>query len=388
MPIFNSLGSSYNLKYVLKSLSRGKDQDSKDFKNYLEQKYNGEAILLYKGREALTLALNILKLPKDSRVAINGFTCVAVFKAIRKAGFEPFCLDLEETEGLNFTAKTLAESIKNNKKIKAVVVQNTFGYPCDIETIQKLCQRNNLTLIEDLAHCVGTNYPSGKEAGTVGDFVVLSLSQDKIIDAVSGGALVIRNKKFANIKILGAIERHLEGVIRVKDRMYPLETYKIRLLYKFGIGKPYHFLLKKLNLLSNVMNESFYEYYSLPNWNASLALYQFKLLEAQLSHRKKNAKIYFSNLPRSLLIYNEKDMYDRSSNLRFPIIVGHRRDLLDFLKKKGIHLSDVWYTDVATECPVAIGVSKKILNLPTHINVSEHDAIKICELINKWLKLQ
>ncbi|MBI4091711.1 MAG: DegT/DnrJ/EryC1/StrS aminotransferase family protein, partial [Candidatus Levybacteria bacterium] len=231
MPIFNSLGSNYNATYVLKALfSIGSRKDIKNLKNLLEEKYQGKPILFYKGREALTFALKILNLPKKSEVAINGFTCVAVFNAIRYAGFEPLCLDLEETGGLNFTPESLENALKSNKNIKVVIVQNTLGFPCDIEKIEKLCRNHKLILIEDLAHCAGTVYKDGREAGTVGDFVALSFSQDKIIDAVSGGALIVRNRKFTNAESSGAIVRHPEGVV-FKDRFYPLETYKIRFTY-------------------------------------------------------------------------------------------------------------------------------------------------------------
>src|SRR3989338_10519340 len=163
MNIFNSLGSNYNASYVLKALfSIGSREDIKDLKNLLEERYQGKPILFYKGREALTIALKILNLADDSQIAINGFTCVAVFNAIRKAGFKPLCLDLEENGGLNFTAKTLENSLKSNKNIKVVIVQNTLGYPCDIEKIEKLCREHKLILIEDLAHCVGTVYKDGR----------------------------------------------------------------------------------------------------------------------------------------------------------------------------------------------------------------------------------
>ncbi len=391
MNIFNSLGSNYDLPYVLRSFSSGSKKDNEDLKNLLEKKYEGMAELFYKGREALTLALKILNLPEDSQVAINGFTCVAVFNAIRKVGLEPFCLDLEETGDLNFTAATLEKVLSESKKIKAVVIQNTLGFPCDIDRILKLCQKYNLILIEDLAHCVGARYVSGREAGTVGDFVTLSFSQDKVIDAVSGGALVIRNKKYANSKALGAKLFHPSGGFLLRDRFYPLETHKIRIAYKFGLGKPYHFILKKLNLLSNVMNESFYETYSLPSWHASLALYQFGLLEKQLRHRRKIAEIYTSLLPGNIFMFNRKETHEAvllSSSLRFPIFVENREDLVDKLKKNGAYLSDIWYTDVAPECPNAVKDSKIILNLPTHINVSERDAKRIADIINRWIKKQ
>lgn len=385
MSIFNSLGSNYNFQYILKSLSITGNSDLK-LKNLIEKKYEGKAVLTYKGREALVLALKIIKLPKDSAVAINGFTCVAVFNSIRTAGYEPACLDLEKDLNLNFSPESLEKALKSNKNIKAVVVQNTLGYPCDIERIEQICKKNNLILIEDLAHCVGTIYSIGKEAGTVGDMVVLSFSQDKVIDAVSGGALVVRNKKIATTKFPGACLIHPEGVNVLKDWLYPHITYKIRLLYNFRLGKPYHFLLKKLGLMSNVMNESFYGYYCLSARSAMLTLFMFERLDKQLSHRRKIARVYIENLDTELIPQTVAQQIDHSTNLRFPIFVEDRSSLVRYLGKYGVFLSDIWYQDVAPECPNAIEVSRKILNLPTHINVSERDAKRICKLINKWLK--
>ena len=140
MAIFNSLGSNYNFDYILRSLvSSGTTESLKTLEKFLTQKYGGTTMLYYKGREALTAALQTANLSKDSQIAINGFTCVAVFNAIRTAGFEPVCLDLEKNSNLNFNPETLEKALNSNKKVKAVVVQNTFGYPCDIEKIERIC---------------------------------------------------------------------------------------------------------------------------------------------------------------------------------------------------------------------------------------------------------
>ena len=247
--------------------------------------------------------------------------------------------------------------------------------------IEKICKEHKLILIEDLAHCVGTKYQDGREAGTVGDFITLSFSQDKIIDAVSGGALVIRNKKY---KAEDAQIKNPKS--HWKDKVYPEITYKIRKWYDFGIGKPYHFLVKKFNLLSNPMREDVYDLYGLPSWHANMAMHQLKDLDNQLSHRKKIARIYTENLGKKLLIKQAVDTIELSANLRFPIIVPEREQLFKHLRNSKIFISDTWYIDVAPECPNAVALSKVIVNLPTHINVSESQALTICQIINKWIK--
>lgn len=387
MAIFNSLGSNYSLQYVFKSLFSDTSGRDLKLKNFLQDKYGGKTILTYKGREALTLALKILNLPKESCVAINGFTCYTVYKSIEEAGLIPVCLDLEEKNtDLNFTSEALEKILIENGNIKVVVIQNTFGYPYSIEKITQICNKKNIILIEDLAHCVGTKYGNGKEAGNVGDFITLSFSQDKIVDAVSGGALIIKNKKYSNTTIQQF--NNINALQQFKDHLYPFHTYKIRFFYDFLWGKIYHFLLKNLNLLSKPMQEGLYNFYSLPNWYCNLALTEFKKLNQQLNHRKEIAKIYATKLNKKVLNQNVIEKIPFSTNLRFPIFVKNRGALIKFLKMHKIFVSDVWYNSVAPECPNATRISHLTLNLPTHINVSEKAALKIAERVNEWLRSQ
>lgn len=379
MNVFNSLGSNYNFGFVMKALfANNETRYLEELKKLLQKRYDGKALLFHKGRQALEEVLRILDLPKDAEIAINGFTCFAVFRAIESAGYMPFCLDIEQ-DGLNFSAKTLQENLSKNPKIKAVVVQNTLGDPCDIEEIVKICKKYNLILIEDLAHCVGTKYTNGKEAGTIGDFVTLSFSQDKIIDAVSGGALVIRNKKYQNAKYF-APTTTINPRQQFLDKIYPLLTWKIRTTYPLGIGKIIHKFLKTFGLLSDVMNENFYETCSLSAWYANLVIYNFNNLKNNLAHRQKIAVIYAKILQQKII--------PGSANLRFSILVEKRKELIAYLKKQGVYVADIWYDDVSTDCPNAQIISSKILNLPTHLNVSEEQAEEIAGLIKLWTNSQ
>lgn len=392
--IFNSLGSNYDFLYVAKSLfSFPKRSDSLKLKNYLEKKYEGHAILLYKNREAVKLALEISDLPKGSKVGINGFTCFVVNQAIVEAGYIPVYLDIRNTD-MNFDIKNL-EKVKD---IKALIIQNTFGCPHDITQIKSYCDKNGILIIEDLAHSVGSIYPNGKEVGTVGDFVALSFSQDKSIDAVSGGALIVRNKKFVNgVNDTKTLRTPIANQIR--DRFYPLLTYVIRKLYPLGLGRMFHYVIKKLKILSDPMgNLSHIKYHALPNWNAYLARLQFDNSNYRVRHRRGIAEVYINNLDEGLLSSGVVKNCNLSSNIRFPIFVENRIGLINFLKKNGVFVSDIWYdAPVAPKklinrtdykkgmCKNAEVDAEIILNLPTHININKKDAERISAIINKWI---
>lgn len=395
MAIFNSLGSNYDLNFVLQSLFiRENKSDKEELERFLQKKYEGKkTYLVYKGREAISLALDLAKLPKGSYVAINGFTCFAVYEAIKNALLEVEYLDIGKDD-LNFGPATLEKRLRQNPKIKSVIIQNTLGYPSQAKEILELCRKNNLILIEDLAHSIGTNY-SSDEAGTVGDFTVLSFSQDKVIDSISGGALIVRNSKYIKARKIDI------SPTPAIPSLYPLFTYIIRTTYSIGLGKIFHYMFKKLSLLSDPMQKlSTGKIHGLANRLAKLALIQFNNLNLQLEHRKKIAKIYKETLPSTIQNLYASNSIINSSNLRFPILVKDRQNLIKHLSDEGIYISDIWYdapiapkkytalTDYKNQCPNSEKVSSEILNLPTHINISEADAVKISQQINKWLNIK
>ena len=392
--IFNSLGSNYNFGFSLKALFGGGGfLNQERLKKYLSNKYQGKAVLLYKGREAILLALKLLNLPKGSLVAINGYTCYAVYQPIAEIGLTPLYLDLPKT-ALNFSVQSLLEASEENPNLKVVIIQNTLGYPCEIEEIAEICKQKNLILIEDLAHSAGTFYKNGQQAGSVGDFVVLSFGQDKIIDAVSGGALIIRNQKYFDNSIEAA---KVSLKQRLKDRFYPEFTWKIRTYYGIGVGKLQHKLLNALGWLSKPLGaKEKIVLHEQPGWYANLALNRFENLKTEIAHRRKLAEIYATSLDKKFLIPDAVEKINLSTNLRFPILVEKRAELINFLKANGLHLSDVWYdapvapkkylefSDYDAQCPQAEEFSARMLNLPTHINVSIKQAQKIASLINSW----
>lgn len=397
MNIFNSLGSNYNLKFVISALFAGNPPEFRDvLENFLNIKYGGKVILTYKGREAIELALRSANLPRNSKVAITGFTCWAVYNAAVRAGLKVVYLDIDR-QSLNFTAETFRKALKASPDIKAIIVQNTLGYPCQIEEIFKICSENKILLIEDLAHCVGAKYESGLESGTVGDFTCLSFSQDKMIDGISGGALVIRNKKF---QTFSPELNELKSRQQLIDRLYPLFTFKIRKSYNLGFGKLLHFFLRTANLLSKPVENGLNKPHRLPNWYCRLVKLAFEDLERDIFHRRKNASIYAENIDSKITSNSLNKQIPISSCLRFPIFVKNRSGLISYLKKKDIYVSDVWYdapiaparflpeTSYKNQCPNAEKIGQEIVNLPTHKNVSEKDVGCIAEEVKQWLKSQ
>jgi dTDP-4-amino-4,6-dideoxygalactose transaminase len=394
MHIFNSLGSNYDKSFVWRSIfTVGSKHSIEELRQDLTEYYDGSrAIVTYKGREALEEALNASGLPKDSLVGINGFTCYALYEAVLRAGFRAVLIDVAPGQ-FNFDVAQL-EKIYRKNKLKAVVVQNTLGLVANVPAIDEFCKRKDIVLIEDLAHSLGAIYSDGREAGKVGQFTMLSFSQDKPMDVVAGGALVDRRTS-SNLK---QPKKRVSLWQTRLNAFYPFWTMLIRNLYSVGLGRYLHFGLKKLHLLATPMSDNVKGVFAMEGSRAKLLLEKWDAINQETRDRVSIAQIYQKTILKKIQIEVPEG---HSLFLRFPILVDDPASLISYLKTKDIHIGDTWYDApigpkkylsrtnyVDGQCPNSEDLSKHIVNLPTHINVDSDSAKIIAKRVNEWLKSQ
>ena len=196
------MAATYRARDVLRhTFAVGCNRDCQALCDYLENRYEGKVMLCKNGRSALALALKAYFEPGDA-VIVNGFTCYAVYEAVKAAGLIPVFADIDK-DNLNFSVDTLEDALKtgpNHKKPTGIIVQNSLGNPMNITAIEDFAHKYDLTIIEDLAHCVGVKYPDGRECGTVGVVAAFSFGKDKVIDTISGGAVVFRGPTLHSVK--------------------------------------------------------------------------------------------------------------------------------------------------------------------------------------------
>ena len=82
----------------------------------------------------------------------------------------------------------------SGKKIKACIPMHTFGFIGEIETICDICDKYNISVIEDAAEALGS-HKNGRFAGTFGQMGIYSFNGNKIITAGGGGAIVSNSKE-------------------------------------------------------------------------------------------------------------------------------------------------------------------------------------------------
>ena len=101
-----------------------------------------------------------------------------------------------EPETWNMSPKALEKAIKTYGIPRAVVLVHLYGIPAKIDEICHICEKYNITLIEDAAEALGSEY-HGHKCGTFGQFGALSFNGNKIITTSSGGALISKKAEDA-----------------------------------------------------------------------------------------------------------------------------------------------------------------------------------------------
>lgn len=340
----------------------GREKDIKLLEQYLGKRYGGEAILCKNGRSALALTLKAYFDPGDV-IIVNGFTCYAVYEAVKVAGLVPLFADIEK-ESLNFSIKTLEKAEKRSSnsegekkkvewsKVKGIIIQNTLGIPVDILQIESFARKHNLTIIEDLAHCAGMKYLDGREAGTVGAGTICSFGKDKSIDTISGGAAILRAPVKHQIKRPTARPRFADSF---RARFYPLFGAIYRGLSHVKLSGVFMGCLLKLKMVEKSADNKLDVKRRINRIQAKRALIQFKKL-------KKGGK----------------------SPIRKFYLVRDRDQVLSQLTKRGYYFGGIWYDKPVSperyykkvhfpeqDCPNAVYVAKHIVNLPTYYTDKE-----------------
>lgn len=344
--LFLGMAANYEDGEWLRHLfTRGARRDLARLKEYLSKRYDGKAILCKNGRSALTLMLEAYFEPGDS-ILVNGFTCYAVYEAIKAAKMKPVFVDISK-DTLNFTTETLNEAFSNNSSARGIIIQNTLGNPVDILAVEEFAKRNNLTIIEDLAHSAGVRYSDGREAGTVGIAAICSFGKEKSIDTISGGAAIMRRPCKHAIKAPSKVPKLSD---HLRARFYPMFGATSRMLSYVKMGGAFMRLLVKVHWVERSADNRLDTTRRPSKFQAKLALEQFEKLRRH-----------------------------GEPPIREFCFVENRVALLKELRKKGYFFDGFWYEKPVSParyyqkvhfpeeaCPNAVFVAEHIINLPNY----------------------
>ncbi len=368
MKYFLGLSSTYSAGDTFRhTFAFGNQYDLSELRAFLAARYGAtyDHVAVYaNGRTALTAALKAT-VKRGGKVVITSMTCYAVVQAVRSAGCVPIFADVDPNT-LHYGKKELEKAISSETNVQAVIVQNNLGIPADIVGIEEVAKAHKLTIIEDLAHCVGVKYADGREAGTVGRATVLSFGKGKSVDVVTGGAVVLTDPLDSPIS---QPEDKPVFKERFRARFYPLFSAIIRGGYGLStrFGKALTAGLVEIHAIKKSADGDVNLKLRPTYWQAKLAL---KKLQAIPRRGRKPLRDFY--------------------------LVNDRDAILAELEKNGYIFHDVWYSmpvspkryydkvDFHPEaCPEAARIATQIVNVPTWY--SREDLALALKIIKKDL---
>ena len=136
----------------------------------------------------LHLALLALGIGPGDEVITTPMTFAATLNMIEAVGASVKLVDVERGT-YNIDANLIEAAI--TPKTKAIMPVHFAGLPVDLDILYDVAQKYNLTVIEDAAHAIGTEYKN-KKIGSFGDIQVFSFHPNKNMTTGEGGCIVTR----------------------------------------------------------------------------------------------------------------------------------------------------------------------------------------------------
>src|SRR5699024_3950654 len=152
-----------------------------------------DAAALSSGTAAIHLALKAADVGEDDIVFCPTLTFSATANPIIYQNATPVFIDSDE-ETWNMCPKALEKAFEKYPEAKAVIVVHLYGLSADMDKIMEICNKHNVTIIEDAAESLGTYY-KGQHTGTIGDYGIFSFNGNKIITTSGGGMLVSEDEE-------------------------------------------------------------------------------------------------------------------------------------------------------------------------------------------------
>ncbi|UCE51514.1 MAG: LegC family aminotransferase [Desulfobacterales bacterium] len=314
------------------------------------------AVATVNGTSALHTALLIVGVQPGDEVISQPCSFVATANAISYCGARPLFLDVnKDTLGLDpealeyfFTryCSVRGQTCYNNqtgRRIAACVPMHTFGHPCRIDSLAKICKRYQVPLIEDAAESLGSFYKK-QHTGTFGVFGVFSFNGNKTVTCGGGGILVTNDEKLAKAA------KHLTT------------TAKVSHAYEY-------------------IHDAIGYNYRLPNINAALACAQLEKLEYFIKKKRELAETYAEFFDAEGIPFIREPKHALSNYWLNAIILPDRKTRNSFLEasnRAGVMTRPVWKLlnklEIYKDCQIGLlqnaeWLEDRVVNIPSSVVV-------------------
>lgn len=150
------------------------------------------AVVCSNDTAALHIACMAAGVSAGDEVITTPITFLASANCALYCGAKPVFADIDE-ETYNIDPKEIEKAL--TPKTKAVVAVDYTGQVVDLDTIMETCHKQNVVVIEDAAHSIGTLY-KGRPVGSIADMTTFSFHPVKTVTAGEGGAVLTDNEEY------------------------------------------------------------------------------------------------------------------------------------------------------------------------------------------------
>jgi len=206
------------------------------------------------GTAALTMALMALDIGKGDEVIVPNRTWIATAHAVTMVGAKVVLVDVESDTPL-ISVEAIEKSI--TPKTRAIIPVHLGGRIADMESINSIANKYNLSVIEDSAQALGAKF-KGRHAGTLSDIGCFSLSMGKLIATGQGGFCVTKNKDlYEKLRLLRS-----QGVDDILNPKYTINGFNFRitdLQSSLGLAQTYKIdrRIEYLNKIYSIYEKEF-----------------------------------------------------------------------------------------------------------------------------------
>lgn len=231
-------------KYLMDAMDSNFVSSVGEYVNKFEKaiaEYTGSkyAVAAVNGTAALHISLLLAGVKRDEEVITQPVSFIATCNAIAYTGAHPVFVDVDKRT-MGMSAEKLEDFLRNNarmdakgdcynkntgRRFAAVVPMHTFGHPCHIDDIARVCEQYNIPLVEDAAESIGSTYKD-RHTGLWGKLSALSFNGNKVITTGGGGMILTQDEELAKLA------KHITTTAKVPHRWeynHDMTAYNYRL---------------------------------------------------------------------------------------------------------------------------------------------------------------
>jgi dTDP-4-amino-4,6-dideoxygalactose transaminase len=364
------------------------------------------AFTFWKGRVALYAILKALGVQAGDEVILPGYTCVMDVNPIKYLGATPVYVDIEPST-FNMNVELLEEKITANTKV--IIAQHTYGYPCDMDAIMSISDKNSIPVIEDCCLAFGSKY-NGKVVGMFGKAAYFSSQWNKPYTTGLGGMALVNDQELGGkIKSLYVEQSHgpsrkevliLAAQLAIyRMFVYPRTTALAQTIFRYLTKRGVVVGSSSNSEFEPVMADDFFKRAS--RLQVISGLRQLRKIEHNIAHRKQMVHLYDELLQQKGwrgLEYDKSVM--QPVMVRYPVRIVEKNKAIAEASKAGIELGS-WFEcplhPIATPleaydyeigmCPQAEKAGNEVVNLPLHPRVSEKTAKRTVDFITCFTEI-